>query len=127
MRRIYAARLALLAPLVAAAALQVAEPPWLSGTAYRWALLALAVVLVAHVTRREQRLRGSLRAASHMLCRDCLYDLSAQGAPERTCPECGRAYNRATLRREWSETFLLAWPPTESPRRTTETPSSRGG
>lgn len=64
-------------------------------------LLAFAVwsVLWTRAKREVQRLH-------FRLCPNCRYDLSAC-QPDGLCPECGRAYTDADLRRIWRAAYRL--------------------
>ncbi|MFI4915044.1 MAG: hypothetical protein ACIAS6_00880 [Phycisphaerales bacterium JB060] len=59
---------------------------------------AMAVGGRAHLVAAATLRRAA--AHDHLLCPACTYDLRALDATG-TCPECGRAYEHAAVRRQW--------------------------
>jgi hypothetical protein len=98
--------------LALAAIVEPPEPPW--GAVAFLAYLVAMVGLRYNASKRREYAIASLHRCGYAMCTRCRYVL--RGLPDRSsCPECGRPYTMADLRRQWHSAYRL-WPRTKTPR-----------
>jgi ribosomal protein L37E len=69
--------------------------------------LSYSVVIGVAMVRFNRRLVRRVRAADHLLCWTCGYDLSHAREAGR-CPECGRPFEAESLQARWGKVTWMS-------------------
>lgn len=74
-------------------------------------LLAVVIPTFGTVWFLEARLNRRVKAADGHICPGCGYDLHTLPGESGICPECGRGFEKAELRRLWKDCSLFTLDP----------------
>ena len=71
-----------------------------------FALLPMLHVLIYRLNSAVDATVDNLKAKQFKVCDQCRYDLTKH-ADEGVCPECGKAYTRASLEAAWRRVYPM--------------------
>ena len=74
-------------------------------------MLAILISTFGPVWLRESRLTKRIKAADGHICPNCGYDLHPLPGGSGACPECGKGFEKAELRRLWKDCSLFTLDP----------------